>query len=189
MPKATVAALLGEVDAIQPLANRKDFMMECMGSTPRHMTTISGLAIAEGSPAIVELYHDGRMLKAISELIDHDLEAADDPVERHVLNMLHEGGDTHGYHTDDYPIALVMFIESPTCDAGCGQLEFCAAASQSDSQLRSHRAGDAYILRSDQLHHRVQPIHDGCRRTVLNFAYAVEGHPVELGHSASLLYT
>lgn len=189
LPPSTVAVLREEIAAVLPLSNRKDFVMECMDNTPRHMTTVSGLAIAERSPAIVDLYHDSRLIAGISRVVGRRLEAAGDPVERHVLNMLHEAGDTHGFHTDDYPVALVMFIESPDCPDGCGRLEFCSVENVHDAQTRSHAVGDAYVLRSDRLRHRVQPIHNGCRRTVLNFAYSVEGEPVEHTPSASLLYS
>ena len=172
-----------------PLSNRKDFVMECMDNTPRHMTTVGGLVIAERSQVIVNMYHDSDLIAGISTVVGRHLAPAGDPVERHVLNMLHEAGDTHGFHIDDYPVALVMFIESPDCPDGCGQLEFCAVENVHEAQTRTHSVGDAYILRSDQLRHRVQPIHDGCRRTVLNFAYAVEGESVNHTPSASLLYS
>lgn len=189
LPESTVAVLREEIAAVLPLSSRKDFVMECMESTPRHMTTVSGLAIAERSPAIVDLYNDSRLVSGISRVVGRTLEAAGDPVERHVLNMLHEAGDTHGFHTDDYPVALVLFIESPNCPDGCGKLEFCSVENVHDAQTRSHAVGDAYVLRSDRLRHRVQPIHRGCRRTVLNFAYAVLGEAVEQTPSASLLYS
>ncbi len=189
LPASTITALRAEIAELLPLSNRKDFVMECMDSTPRHMTTVSGLAIAEQSPAIVALYHDSELIERISSVVGRSLEAAGDPVERHVLNLLHEAGDTHGFHTDDYPVALVLFIESPDCPDGCGRLEFCPIENVHDAQTKAHAVGDAYVLRSDRLKHRVQPIHNGCRRTVLNFAYSVEGEAVEHTPSASLLYT
>ncbi len=189
LPAATVATIRREIDVVMPLSNRKDFVMECMDSTPRHMTTVSGLAIAERSEAIVELYHDSTLIERISSVVGQSLDPAGDPVERHVLNMLHQAGDTHGFHTDDYPVALVLFIESPDCPEGCGRLEFCPVGAVHDAQTKSHAVGDAYVLRSDRLKHRVQPIHDGCRRTVLNFAYSVRGESVAHTPSASLLYT
>ncbi len=189
LPEATVDVLRDEIASVLPFSNRKDFVMECMDNTPRHMTTVSGVAIAERSPAIVDLYNDTRLIAGISSVVGRSLETAGDPVERHVLNMLHEAGDTHGFHTDDYPVALVLFIESPDCPDGCGRLEFCPAENAHDAQTRTHAVGDAYVLRSDRLKHRVQPIHSGCRRTVLNFAYSVEGETVQHSPSASLLYS
>ncbi len=188
--------LRSEVKALTPLTQRRDFVMECMGGTPRNMTTLGGELITEQAPGISNLYQSAQLMDALGVLLQKQIVVADDPVERHVLNILHKAGDTHGYHIDDYPIAVVMFIESPTCPEGCGRLEFCpAAVGESDSPVdhppftRSHHAGDAYVLRSDRLNHRVQPIHDGCLRTVLNFAYGFDGEQIERTPSASILYS
>lgn len=195
---AGLSQLRAEVDALFPLTQRRDFVMECMGGTPRNMTTLGGELITERAPGISAVYQSSELMGALGVLLKKKIVVADDPVERHVLNILHKAGDTHGYHVDDYPIALVMFVESPTCPEGCGRLEFCPATGDgsADANLeshpsftRSHQAGDAYILRSDRLNHRVQPIHDGCLRTVLNFAYGFDGEQVARTPSASILYS
>ncbi|MEL6981138.1 MAG: hypothetical protein AAFO29_01810 [Actinomycetota bacterium] len=178
-----------EVDRLLADARRRDFDMECMGGTPRHMTTLGGIEISRLAPRITEIYRSTELVGRLSRLIGLELELADDPVERHVLNQLHRGGDTHGLHTDDYPLALVMFLESPTCAEGCGHLEFFSACTAGHSSVLSHDAGDAYLLRADTMPHRVRPIHDGCVRTVLNFAYGVKGEPVHKSDSASILYS
>ncbi len=184
-----LADLRSEVDRLLDDARRRDFDMECMGGTPRHMTTLGGIEIARLAPRITEVYRSTELTGRLGRLIGKELVLADDPVERHVLNRLHRGGDTHGLHTDDYPLALVMFLESPTCEEGCGHLEFFSTCTAGHSSVLSHAAGDAYLLRADQMPHRVQPIHDGCIRTVLNFAYGVEGEPVTKTDSASILYS
>jgi hypothetical protein len=181
--------LRSEVDRLLTDARRRDFDMECMGGTPRHMTTLGGIEISRLAPRITEVYRSPDLVGRLSHLIGLELELADDPVERHVLNQLHRGGDTHGLHTDDYPLALVMFLESPTCAEGCGHLEFFSICTAGHSSVLSHSAGDAYLLRADQMPHRVRPIHDGCVRTVLNFAYGVQGQPVQKSDSASILYS
>ncbi len=174
---------------LQARAKRRDFRMECMGGTPRHMTTLGGIEIAETAPVISALYRDPMLLSTLGILVGLTLQLADDPVERHVFNMLHRSGDTHGLHTDDYPLALVMFIESPSCKAGCGHLEFFDACEAGQASVKSHTAGDAYLLRADTFPHRVRPIHDGCVRTVLNFAYGAESIPIVGSPSASILYS
>lgn len=183
-----LAAMRHDVATLQARAKRRDFEMACMGGTPRHMTTLGGLEIAESAPAITELYTDRRLIDGLGRLTGLDIRLADDPVERHVLNVLHRPGDTHGLHTDDYPLALVLFLESPRCDEGCGHLEFFGACTAGNSTLKSHDPGDAYLLRADKLPHRVRPIHDGCVRTVLNFAYGADTIPVVPSGSASILY-
>lgn len=186
---AALADLRREVDRLLADARRRDFAMECMGGTPRHMTTLGGIEISKLAPRITEVYRSAELTGRLGRLIGLDLDLADDPVERHVLNRLHRGGDTHGLHTDDYPLALVMFLESPTCAEGCGHLEFFSQCTADHSSVLSHAAGDGYLLRADRLPHRVRPIHDGCVRTVLNFAYGVVGEPVTKTRSASILYS
>ncbi|MEM7272330.1 MAG: hypothetical protein AAF547_04555 [Actinomycetota bacterium] len=188
LPEPTLEALRREVDRLLTRAKRRDFSMECMGGTPRHMTTLGGIEIAETAPVISELYHDPMLAGTLGELVGMEFEPAEDPVERHVLNVLHRSGDTHGLHTDDYPLALVMFLESPNCETGCGHLEFFGACTAGHSSVKSHAPGDAYLLRADTFPHRVRPIHDGCRRTVLNFAYGAANVPVTVTKSASILY-
>ncbi len=185
----SLADLRAEVDHLLTEARRRDFDMECMGGSPRHMTTLGGIEISRMAPRITELYRSPDLIDRLGRLIGLELVLADDPVERHVLNRLHRGGDTHGLHTDDYPLALVMFLESPTCEEGCGHLEFFDACKAGHSSVLSHDAGDAYLLRADRMPHRVRPIHDGCVRTVLNFAYGVAGEPIMKTPSASILYS
>lgn len=189
LPGSALTELRAEVDRLLFEARRRDFDMECMGGSPRHMTTLGGVEISRIAPRITELYRSAELTGRLGRLIGVELELADDPVERHVLNRLHQRGDTHGLHTDDYPLALVMFLESPTCEEGCGHLEFFDACKAGESAVLSHVAGDAYLLRADRMPHRVQPIHEGCVRTVLNFAYGIAGVPVERTASASLLYS
>lgn len=184
-----LADLRAEVDRLLSAARRRDFDMECMGGTPRHMTTLGGIEIARLAPRITEIYRSAELTGRLGELTGLELDLADDPVERHVLNRLHRGGDTHGLHTDDYPLALVMFLESPTCAEGCGHLEFFSVCTAGHRSVLSHGAGDAYLLRADRMPHRVRPIHDGCIRTVLNFAYGIMGETVDKTQSASILYS
>ncbi len=188
LPPPALEAMRAEVGRLLDHAKRRDFDMTCMGGTPRHMTTLGGLEIASTAPAVASLYRDDALLSALGRLVGMELRLADDPVERHVLNVLHRPGDTHGLHTDDYPIALVLFIESPRCETGCGHLEFFDACRPGERATKMHPPGDAYVLRADRFPHRVQPIHDGCQRTVLNFAYGAAGVPVSASPSASILY-
>ncbi len=189
LDRVGLAALRAEVDNLYAALRRRDFDMDCMGGSPRHMSTLGGIEISELAPSITDVYTSPALTGRLGKMVGLHLELADDPVERHVLNRLHEAGDTHGLHTDDYPLALVMFLESPTCEQGCGHLEFFDVCQAGHSSVLAHRAGDAYLLRADQLPHRVRPIHDGCVRTVLNFAYGVREIPVKRTPSASKLYS
>ncbi|MEU1861809.1 HalD/BesD family halogenase [Streptomyces gardneri] len=190
-----LATLGAEARRLEAEGVRRDFRMPCMADSPRHMTTLGGHRIADASPAITGLYEDRQLRRLLSSLHGEAVVTVHDPVERHVLNVLHRPGDTHGAHTDDYPLALVLFLEAPPSPAGGGLLEFHPDRSDLDAldapgtRRVHHRPGDGYLLRSDRTAHRVTPLtRPGLRRTVLNFAYTTPGRQGATSSSASLLY-
>jgi hypothetical protein len=189
-----VALLVEEVERLRALAIRRELAMACMDGSPRRMSTIGGEVLAEESPLVAGLYGDGRLVDFLAQVSGEPLTVVEDPVERHVLNFLHESGDTHGAHFDDHAVALVLFLESPPAGSG-GLLEYLPhapslAALGSEGTLRAeHRVGDAYVLRSDTTAHRVTPLTGGGRRTVLNFAYATEATAGMRSPSAAILYS
>jgi hypothetical protein len=191
-----LCALREETARLEALAVRRDFRMPCMADSPRHMTTLGGSRIARDSELISGLYHDAALLAFLRAIHGGDVLLVHDPVERHVLNVLHRPGDTHGAHTDDYPFAVVLFIEAPPEPSDGGLLEFrpgqgdLAALGGPGTRQVHHRRGDAYLLRSDVTAHRVTPLTRlGTRRTVLNFAYTTPGRQMPVTDSAQRLYT
>lgn len=184
-----------ETARLEAAAVRRDFRMACMDDSPRHMTTLGGQQIAAQSTLISGLYRNSGLLAALSCVHGGDVLPVRDPVERHVLNILHRPGDTHGAHTDDHPFAVVLFIEAPPEPADGGLLEIhpghadLAALDHPGTRRLHHRAGDAYLLRSDRTAHRVTRLRrPGTRRTVLNFAYTTPGHQPLATGSAQRLY-
>ncbi|MFH8411320.1 hypothetical protein ACH4FX_42170 [Streptomyces sp. NPDC018019] len=195
VPPEVLPVIDSEVRRLGKLAVRRDFSMECTDRSPRHMTTLGGHAIAQDSELIPQLYHDEHLLDLLGRLADVQVVPVSDPLERHVINSLHQQGDTHGAHTDDYPLALVLFIEAPADPTHGGLLEYAPYAIdlsvlQTNAARRAHhRPGDGYLLRSDTTAHRVAPLRrPGLRRTVLNFAYTTPGRQRAVTPSASLLY-
>ncbi|WP_329233756.1 hypothetical protein OHB07_28515 [Streptomyces sp. NBC_00111] len=190
-----LSELGSEAGRLESDAVRRDFRMRCMGDSPRHMTTLGGDHIARASPLITQTYEDRALMRLLSSLLDEMVVAVRDPVERHVLNVLHRPGDTHGAHTDDYPLALVLFLEAPPHPTDGGLLEFhpgrrdLAALVAPGTRRVHHRPADGYLLRSDLTDHRVTPLErPGVRRTVLNFAYTTPDRQQATTTSASLLY-
>lgn len=193
---AGLRRLQEETRRLEEATVRRDFRMECMDDSPRHMTTLGGREIAEESETISALYRDPGLLGLLTALHGRDVTVVEDPVERHVLNILHRTGDTHGAHTDDHPLALVLFIEAPHEPQAGGLLEFnpgrkdLSALDAPGARQVHHRTGDAYLLRSDLTAHRVTPLNQsGTRRTVLNLAYTSPGHAGPTTDSADQLYS
>ncbi|MFZ3493365.1 HalD/BesD family halogenase [Streptomyces sp. 5.8] len=195
LPPSGLARLRTELARLEADARRRDFAMECMGGSPRHMTTIGGSALAAESPFIGDLYLRPDLLALLSSITGEPVMEVRDVTERHVINILHHPGDTHGEHTDDYPYALVLFLEAPADPGDGGLLEYAPHTTalplpaNTPVHRRHHRAGDAYLLRADTTAHRVSPLtRPGVRRTVLNFAYTVPGRQAPRSPSAQLLY-
>ncbi|WP_405924988.1 phytanoyl-CoA dioxygenase family protein [Streptomyces sp. NBC_00035] len=191
----SLTALRAEARRLELSAARRDFSMECMAGSPRHMTTLGGLQIAQESPLISGLYQGADLLAFLASVLGGEVATVGDPVERHVLNILHREGDTHGAHTDDYPLALVLFLEAPPRPEDGGVLEFSPGRQDLDelnsatTRRAHHQPGEGYLLRSDRTAHRVTPLNrPGIRRTVLNLAYTVPGRQAPTTPSASLLY-
>ncbi|MFJ8143345.1 hypothetical protein [Streptomyces sp. NPDC096013] len=159
------------------------------------MTTLGGQIISEESPAISTLYQEPALIAFLGQVADLRAVTVRDPIERHVLNILHQEGDTHGAHTDDYPLALVLFLQAPDDPQDGGLLEYTPHARQlhtlDSPQARQahHHTGDGYLLRSDTTAHRVTPLRrPGIRRAVLNFAYTTPDRQSATSVSAPLLY-
>ncbi|MEJ8639733.1 HalD/BesD family halogenase [Streptomyces sp. MS2.AVA.5] len=194
VPPEALQVLDGEVRRLEKLAVRRDFAMECMDDSPRHMTTLGGHVIAQESEMISRLYHDERLLALLGRIAGVKTVPVLDPLERHVINVLHRQGDTHGAHTDDYPLALVLFTEAPADARAGGLLEYAPDATglrtlDTTARRAHHRPGDGYLLRSDTTAHRVTPLkHPGVRRTVLNLAYTTPDRQQPTTPSASELY-
>jgi hypothetical protein len=193
---AGLTALREECDRLEVGARRRDFHMACMDDSPRHMTTLGGHHIAQESALITTLYRDADLLALLAALHGANVTTVPEPVERHVLNILHRPGDTHGAHTDDYPLALVLFLQAPPRAEDGGLLEFApgrqdlTALQEPGARRLHHLPGDAYLLRSDLTAHRVTPLtRSGLRRTVLNFAYTTPERQQPATDTAYHLYT
>ncbi|GAA0271694.1 hypothetical protein GCM10010302_06610 [Streptomyces polychromogenes] len=190
-----LARLGAEAGRLAAIGQRRDFAMACTDDSPRHMTALGGHLIAEHSPLITGLYTDPTLMSFLQNLTAGPVIAPPHVLERHVLNILHRPGDTHGAHTDDYPYALVLFIEAPEDPAAGGLLEYAphtgdlGALERHGVRRAHHRRGDAYVLRADTTAHRVTALtKTGRRRTVLNFAYTTPEERTTVTPSAALLY-
>lgn len=195
IPPDVLTSLDTEVRRLAKLAARRDFSMECMDGSPRHMTTLGGHTIARESRLIPDLYGDTPLLVLLTRIAGLNVVPVRDLLERHVINVLHQQGDTHGAHTDDYPLALVLITEAPTEPGDGGLLEYASQGAglrtldTGDARQAHHRPGDGYLLRSDITAHRVTPLtRAGVRRTVLNFAYTTPDRQHARTPSASQLY-
>ncbi|MEU5998284.1 hypothetical protein ABZ837_10680 [Streptomyces sp. NPDC047197] len=194
VPPHLLEELTRDVERLEKLAVRRDFAMAATADSPRHMTTLGGHTIDRESTLIPRLYRDRELLAWLGDVSSLAAVEVADPLERHVLNILHRPGDTHGAHTDDYPLALVLFIEAPADPADGGLLHYTPRSGALDAldataERAHHRSGDGYLLRADTTAHRVTALRrPGIRRTVLNFAYTTPDRQRARTSTASALY-
>ncbi|MFF5701234.1 hypothetical protein ACFY7H_01780 [Streptomyces sp. NPDC012794] len=166
-----------------PLLRREIRRLESMAAhqdpatPPRPMTTLGGRIIAEESELIPRVYHDPALIGLVRGISELDAVTVADPLERHVVDILHPHGDAHGAHHHAHPLALVVFTEAPGSARDGGLLQYGPAggappASDELARRAHHRPGDGYLLRSDTTAHRVTGLRrPGLRRVALNFAY------------------
>lgn len=186
------ALLQAEVARLRDFAFRRDFQMECMGNSPRQMSTLGGDGVTELSTIVPLLYAHPPLLDFLTFICGSRVLTLED-IDRYVVNDLHTPGDTFGAHFDDYPISLVFMVDGPPESSG-GVPELVPHGALSDlGGPKTVRVplepGDAYMLKSDTTAHRVAPLKVPSRRTALNLAYTTEGFVIASPtDSASLLY-
>ncbi len=180
------AGLRAQVDTmLKGGSMRRDFAMAETHGSPRKMSVVNGHALLS-EHFFADLYFDRKLLELLNELTDTKVAPCDNEVESMIITSLNEVGDTHGWHTDDYPFALIIGIESAAGDAG-GGVEFI----DYQDRLRSAhlKTGDAYLMRTDRIAHRVTPLLCHATRTILNLTYSIQGLSVVPNGTAQKLLT
>ena len=187
------ALLCAEAERLGQISIRRDFAMVESGGTPRRMSTLGGDRVACYSTLIPALYRDEGLLAFLAGVAGEPVYEVPDPVENHVLNILHQVGDVHGGHVDTYAFAFNIFIEAPPEDGG-GALEFVPGSTRLEdlegpaARRVFHRPGDCYLLKTDAAIHRVKPLTRPGRRTIINMAYANPATVDLRSYSTSVLY-
>ncbi|WP_342150364.1 hypothetical protein [Methylorubrum sp. SB2] len=198
-----------EMSKLEKVAMRRGFDMPGY-DTPRRLSVLGGSLIRKNSSELAGLYYHHAIRSFVERVAGRRIYSCRHPEEFMVANFLQTTGDTHGWHLDDPPLALVIFAEAPAPGGG-GEAEMivnwhdlCRRKDRSvdtgiadlvawsrDNDLveqRYHGVGDAYLLRADLNLHRVAPLTArGEKRWVVNLAFQTE--PVgSYGETASLLY-
>lgn len=172
VPPDRLVLLRREVRRLESMAEHQD------REGPRPMTTLGGRIIAEESDLIPRVYHDPRLIELVRAVSELEAVPVADPLERHVIDILHRHDDAHGEHTHGHPLALVVFSEAPGSARDGGLLQYgprgtaLPAAADEVARRAHHRPGDGYLLRADTTAHQVTALRrPGLRRVALNFAY------------------
>lgn len=193
-----------------PFARGRKFLMGGY-ETPRFMSVIGGSTLRLATDITWSLYLHWEIHQLLNQLCGMPVFPCLHPDEFMVANFLLHVSETHGWHLDDPAYAVIIVCEAPPAQKG-GVLEyipnwcdFCSRLGVSPDQkvdipveeaykqnlimTAHHLPGDAYLLRADQVLHRVSGLNsEGFRRIVLNLAYEATPNPT-YGHTASMLYT
>lgn len=214
LPRSCFASVFSELQCevmrLREYAKTRDFIMPGY-ETLRRMSTLGGKDIRRLSPMLVDFYNYPETRTLLSNICGQEVFSCNDESEWQVINWLEGPGETHGWHLDDPPLAVVLFIETPPGSDG-GALEFingwrqlCAVVDSDPEQnatsliercraaglinAKVHATGDAYLMRADQCLHRAAPLTAaGARRSVINLAFELQPDVRRTGVTASLLY-
>lgn len=171
------------LELIEKAGVRRDLKFKETGNTPRKMRNVRRAEIAAHNGVIPRVYADQGIQDVLSAIAGEDvLECPYEP-EQFLITRLEQGGDTHGWHWDDYRYALVWVIESPPVRHG-GYVQ-CVPGTTWDKRnpaidevivanpiySLALGPGDLYFIRTDTTMHRVAPLVEG-RRTIINMGYA-----------------
>lgn len=198
MPDEVFHGALRELeDLFDGQSRRRDTSIEQSGGTPRRFTTLSRDVIARGSRIIPAVFESSALRTALEEIVDEKVLAVPYEPEQYIATRLHEAGDVHGWHWDDYTWALVWIFKMPDEGNG-GSLEYIKDVPWDPQNprveefvaagpvIRRHpTVGSAYLLKAGTALHRVSPLSYAAERMMLCFSFAsVADLDGERGHES-----
>jgi hypothetical protein len=197
---APPAVWAGVEDEVQELlliaAHRRDLTVKSTGNSPRRYDAISRDDIVANSTLIPSLYRSPVLRRFLAELTsEEEIIAVPHEPEEILITRMAEPGDSHGWHWDDYPYAMIWLIDAPPPEDGA-TVEFIPHTTWDkenprikehleEYEIRRHNppTGSIYLLRADTALHRVGPLlRDGAVRTVLVLSFAT---PADLEREVS----
>jgi hypothetical protein len=177
-------------------AQRRDLTVASTGNSPRRYDAISRDDIVAGSTLIPSLYRSPALLRWLAGITgEEEMIAVPHEPEEILITRMAEPGDSHGWHWDDYPFAMIWLIEAPPAQDGA-TVEFIPHTvwNKENPRIEEHLTeheirrlnpvtGSIYLLRADTALHRVAPLtREGAVRTVLVLSFAT---PADLTRKVS----
>lgn len=175
-------------DLIDRQSKRRELIIHETGGTPRSYSSVGRETIRAQSVTIPSFFESDAVLTYLSNVAGETLHRVPYAPEEYIINSQDTPGDTHGWHWDDYTYALIWIVEAPDPLSG-GRVEYIPRTkwdkSNPENQLRNllstqevksrHvQAGCCYLLRASTTLHRIAPLTQNTRRTVIVFTYASE---------------
>jgi hypothetical protein len=164
---------------------RRDLQLKETSFSYRKMRNVAADEIRAHDGWIRAVYHSMAWRETLSWVVGEPVRTCPYPPEEYIINRLESTGDTHGWHWDDYSLAVLFVVECPPLELG-GFVQTVAGTSWDKADprvfqtlvehpIRSHflNPGDIYVLRSDTTLHQVHPLRGG-RRTIVNMTFAAD---------------
>ena len=162
-------------------AERRDYLDE--NKTPRNLFNVPESSITQDSTFLNDFYYNPRVLELIKSISSENVSYVPFAGERFIINGLVNENDSQGWHWDDYAYSLVIIAKAAESDCG-GQLEYiphvawdrhnnCMDEILALNKIyrRSFSTGQVYLMRSDNVLHRVSCIKSNSQRVAFVCAY------------------
>ena len=164
---------------------RRDLRIPVTGNSPRRYRVAARDALVHACPSAAAFYRSDALLAIVAAVAGEAVVPVPYAAEELIATRLEFAGDTHGWHWDDYGLALVWVVRAPAPRDG-GALEYvtgvpwCKAEPGVEAILARREPGRAalasgsvYLLRADTTLHRITPLLCDGRRDAVCFSYAL----------------
>ncbi|MCU4765974.1 hypothetical protein OCF65_20460 [Bacillus toyonensis] len=190
LPKPLIAAMSAEAKyLLSENAKRRDITIEATGNTPRNFNVVNRDSISEKGKIIPAFFRSEVIINFLTFLNNSEpVHRIPYTPEEFIINNQQKTGDTHGWHWDDYTFALIWVIEAPKEGEGAiveyipntvwdkenPETGLKAVLENREIQNIYVPQDHCYFMKAGTTLHRVTPLENDSRRTVVVFSYASE---------------
>lgn len=165
---------------------RKNLAMEPTGNTPRKYLSVGRDAILINNGTIPKLFECRALINLFSAITKSKVHPVDYTPEQYIINRQECSGDTHGWHCDDYTWAFIWIMDASKPGCG-GSVEYIpdvdfdySSPKESLGFILGSRetrsiwlpSGTAYLMHASKTLHRVTPITEQQKRSVVVMTFA-----------------
>jgi hypothetical protein len=187
VPKSIANELQREAhELLATHGKRREMVLAATGGTPRSYTSVARDHIYSYNGVVRKIFECDALRNYLSMVAGEPLFRVPYEPEEYIINSQNQSGDTHGWHFDDYTYALIWIVDAPGPFDG-GRVEFVnftewdkAAPREQLISLLSERtvqsmhvpAGTCYLMKARYVLHRVSPILNNAKRSVIVYTFA-----------------
>lgn len=171
---------------IETESKRRNLKLDATGGTRRAYVSVGRDTIKKDNGTITAFFNSPAIRDYLTKVAGKRLLPVPYKPEEYIINSQQKIGDTHGWHFDDYSFALIWIVEAPEAFDG-GRLEYINGVKWDKNSPRKQLielltskvvkskfvpTGSCYLMRTREVLHRVAPLTNNTKRTVIIFTYA-----------------